>query len=219
MDLTEIEDLFNRITEGEPQTYLRKINLYLSGIIAKLRNAEFALNSLIEYKDSFDNLTSSDESDFTVGDKIHFFTDSYFAFLYSAFDVSAQVINQKLRLQINEHQVSLKKVKLQIDRSHPSHGLKDMLDQLIRTRHFRNLDKYRNCSTHRRQIYIVTTTVTVSETPGYTATGDLSHVLRFLCDDPLTLTPTTNQDRELIKYTKDLYDKVLENIIEILNSI
>lgn len=110
-------------------------------------------------------------------------------------------------------------VKNEIDRITPEPPLKRILDTLFRSKYFKNLESYRNCSTHRRQIYLKTTTVLVSETPGYNSTVKLPEVRRILCDNPLIIKPIVKQNREIIKYTSELYNKVEKEILIILQNI
>jgi hypothetical protein len=214
-----IAELAESLSKKVPKRYKQKILLYTNGISAKLSNAYYSHSNLIALKNLPDDYSSTDDLDVPVPDRIHFFTDSFFAFLYSSFDVTAQVINQKLRLGIDEHRVSIKKVKEEIDKMTPVPSLKRILDSLFKSKYFKNLERYRNCSTHRRQIYLKTTTVSVSETPGYTSTAKLTEVKRILCDDPLSLNPTVRQSRELISYTSELYNKVEKEIYIILKNI
>ena len=214
-----IAGLAESLSKKVPKRYKQKIILYTNGISAKLSNACYSHSNLIALKNLPDEYSSTDELDIPVSDRIHFYTDSFFAFLYSSFDVTAQVINQKLRLGIDEHKVSIKRVKDEIDRITPAPPLKRLLDLLFKSKYFKNLERYRNCSTHRRQIYLKTTTVSVSETPGYNSTAKLTEVKRILCDDPLSLNPTVKQNRELISYTSELYNKVEKEVILILKNI
>ena len=214
-----ISELAETIASSEPKTYKQKILLYSNGISAKLSNAEYSHANLMKLRDYPDNYNITDDLDVPAGDRIHFYVDSFFAFLYSSFDVTAQVINQKHRLGVDENRVSIKRIKSEIDAKLPTHPLHKTLDDLLKSKYFKNLDRYRNCSTHRRQIYLKTTTMLVSETPGYSSTAKLTSVQRVLCDDPLSLNPSINQNRELINYSRDLLEKVKREIILILKNI
>jgi len=214
-----LSQLAETIADKQPKSYKQKILLYSHGIYAKMLNAEYSHSNLLNLRDHPDNYNITDDLDVSVPDRIHFFTDSFFAFLYSSFDVTAQVINQKLRLGIDENRVSIKKIKEELDKRHPTHPLKKILDDLFKSKYFKNLERYRNCSTHRRQIYLQTTTVSVSETPGYSSTAYLTKVQRLLCDDPLSLNPSIKQKRELTSYSADLLEKVKKEIILILKNI
>lgn len=191
-----IDRMLNRILPGENIIISSRIQLYSTGVKAKLRNAEFALTNL-------ENLYHQENNsifipDFTTLESIHFYIDSFFAFLYSAFDVIAQVINQKLRIGIDENKVSIKKIKGELEQYHNGTIIQQNISDLIVTNFFKNLERYRNCSTHRRQIYIESKTTTKSGTPAYSVSGPLIEINRLLCDNPLTLTPTMRQKRELL---------------------
>jgi hypothetical protein len=59
---SEIDKQAIRISKNEAERKSKRIHLYASGTIAKLRNAEYALNNLIalnEKKVAYDNSTSS----------------------------------------------------------------------------------------------------------------------------------------------------------------
>lgn len=213
-----IENLSIRLSENEPERIAKRIKLYFSGVSAKLRNAEYALARLKELSPQSD-VTSSDDSDFLISQQISFYVDSFFAFLYSSFDVIAQVINQKLRIGENEKAVSIKRIKRKIDDNHTGVAIQPILNDLLRSNFFKNLDKYRNCSTHRRQIYIQEKTVTISATPGYSTTGDMTSVERLLCDDPLLLNPTVRQERILVDYCNRMLVRSKNEISNIANNI
>lgn len=214
-----ISQMAENIAENETTRVSQRISLYLTGVVAKVEHANYALSKLKELSVQSDASTTTHDDTFSVSERLHFYIDSFFAFLYSSFDVIAQVINQKLHLGIDEKQVSIKRVKNNIDINHSGIPLQGILNRLFRSNAFKNLDKYRNCSTHRRQIYIYTKTVVIEETPGYTTTGDLTTVKRLLCDDPLTLRPTVNQERELIKYCENMSTRVYEELERIANNL
>ncbi len=214
-----INEMAERISANEPTIVSRRIKLYSSGVIAKIQHANYALTKLKELSTQSDVSSSNQDIEFAVSERLHFYVDSFFAFLYSSFDVIAQVINQKLHLDKNERKVSIKSIKDAIDNNCSGIPLNTILDQLFRSNCFKNLDKYRNCSTHRRQIYIRAETVTIEETPGYTATSELIIVKRLLCDDPFSLNPTVRQERELISYCENILNRVSEEIISISNNL
>jgi hypothetical protein len=83
---------------------------------------------------------------------------------------------------------------------------------------FKNLDRYRNCSTHRRQIYIEEETKQVKGTAGYesSSTGPVITVVRTLCDNPLGLNPKTDQKRKIPDYMVKTRKKILRHIEQVL---
>jgi len=210
----KLDEMCTRLIGGEPDTIQRKITIYSSGVKAKLKYAQYALEQLKVLNEWPDNHGSHDCPDFSVPEKIQFYVDAFFAFLYSTLDIISQVINQKHRLGVDEKRVSLRSIKRELVQStNPAIlPIKDKLAELVKKRFFKNLDKYRNCSTHRRQIFIIAISMTITETPGYSSTGEVSEVVRMICDDPLSLNPKTDQKRELIKYCSKVLDRVTKEI-------
>ena len=216
---SNIEEMVNRIGPPEPQTRKRKIELYSQGVIAKFRNAEYALSQLKDLNKYSDDKTLADDNDLVVRERIHFYLDSFFAFIYSTFDVMSQVVNQKLQMGLDERQVSIKGLKNRLNQNHNGHDLQDCIDVLCRANYFKNMDKFRNCSTHRRQIYVRCEATLISETPGYSSTADLTTVKRLICDDPYALSPSTNQNRELIDYCQKMLEWTETKLINISKKI
>ena len=212
-----IDAMKSRIIIGEDQSTCDHIILYSTGLCAKLKNAEYALSKIRELYNKSDSsiLTSG----FSNGDIFHFYLDSFFAFLYSAFDIIAQVINQKYRLRLNEDRVSFKSVERNLNQSHQNSAIYNHVRNTLNKRFFKALDKYRNFSTHRRQIYIQNRTTQVSGTPGYTTSAEITRIERIICDDPLVLVPTVNKNRELITYCSDILNKTLKENIKLTKVI
>jgi len=218
MDVYEkIEEMRVRLTQGETSRRISKrINLYSEGVKAKLKNAEYALSMIVDLSSQSNILSTSDDQDFSISDKTQFYVDSFFAFLYSAFDVISQVINQKNRLGIDEKRVSFNNLRQVLNQNDP---IKNLFDKISNKNFFKNLEKYRNCSTHRRQIYMITDTKITSETAGYSTTGEITQVTTVLCDDPYSLSPTINQNREVVKYCSTILEKVRSEIIKMTENI
>jgi len=213
----DIEDMSARLQTGTQRRISGKIGLYSSGVKAKIKNADYALSKIMELSSQSDDSTTSTEQDFLISDKLHFYVDSFFAFLYSAFDIISHVINQKYGIGLNEKEVSFDRVKRFFTSNHQGHRIQLLLDKISRKKYFKNLDKFRNCSTHRRQIYI--RTITETGTPGYSTSGNVLVVRRVICDDPLSLNPKIRQNRELIEYCANMLDKVKSEISRISTEI
>lgn len=206
----DIEVMRQRIIQGENPRIAGLIVLYSSGVSAKLRNSEYALFMLSALAPEVPSSTST--AQFTAHERIQFYVDSFFAFLYSTFDVIAQVVNQKLKLGLDERGVSFKSVKNVLDQLHAGTPIQQIFTSIINSPFFKNLDKYRNCSTHRRQIYIKSETVQTLETPGYNVTQPIPKVAHILCDDPLALRPTIRQNREMLAYCSKIITRVKKEI-------
>ena len=215
----KIKEMSDRIVQGESQTTAKKIKLYSAGVQAKLRNAEYALYKISDLSPQSNDVTSTDEGSFLITDKIHFYVDSFFAFLYSAFDVMSQVINQKMNIGTDELDVSFGKLKRILDSNYVGNPIQQLFNEISKKNFFKNLMRYRNCSTHRRQIYIKAVTSIISETPGYTSTERVTTVKRVLCDNPLSLKPKINQDRELISYCVNIFERAHKEIRRISEAL
>ena len=105
-----IEELINRCTAtAVPQKWRRdRINMYAMGLRSKFRQARFALEVLETLYDAEETVTSTGDDWLTQKEKIEFYTDCFWTFLYSAFEVFAQVVNQVMDLIADEKDVSFK---------------------------------------------------------------------------------------------------------------
>lgn len=201
----------------------RKLAIYLEGLKAKIIQADYALARISTYEDKTDDtVTQTTQAQYLISDKVNFYCDSFWTFLYSSLDVLGQVVNQTLRLNLDEKEVSFKRVKSKLDNRHRNTRIQQLFDQCSRSRAFKNLDRYRNCSTHRRQIYILEETRLVRHTAGYddsTTTGPKIQIVRLLCDNPLVLNPKLQQNKSIPGYMEDTLKKTLFYVEEILKSV
>lgn len=215
-----LEELRQAVDTTIPQkTRKHSARLYIVGVGAKLHQADFALHQLAEYRDRTDEATDSTQpSEFTITDKVHYYCDSYWTFLYSSLDVLGQVLNQVLKLGMNEHDVSFKAVRRKLARKSQLADVHKAVDACCRSHPFKNLEKYRNCSTHRRQIYLQEVMRTVRGTAGYkTSTRTpVKTIERLLCDNPLQLSPKTDQQRRIPDYMEETRKKIRQRITSIL---
>jgi len=219
----EIVNLVNRGDKVIPQdTRKQKLRLYAEGLKAKLRQAEFALYSLATYNDQMDESSSSTaKDDFFVSERVAFYCDAYWTFLYSALDVLAQVINQAAKLGLAEKEASFKNVENTLRTKLPGKPTQKQCTACNNSRAFKNLYAYRNCSIHRRQIYIKEEAKVVRHTAGYesTTTGPTVSVERTICDNPMQLTPSISQGRRVPKYLVATRNKILRTMTDIVRSI
>jgi len=130
-----------------------------------------------------------------------------------------------MNLGLNEKNVSFSKVKDKLQGNQyvttkVSKAYKDCYKSFA----YRNLDKYRNCSNHRREIFIeeVSVSRSVKRTAGYTTTstgGSSKTVTRILCDDPLTHNPKIERNRKIPDYMTETKQKIEKFIAEIVRKI
>jgi hypothetical protein len=223
MSLFDTADNFLQQALGiVPQkTRKQKLSLYCEGLKAKARQAEFAIAELARLENQTDaSVTATDPEQPSIQARVEFFCDSFWAFLYSCLDVLGQVVNQGMKLGFDEKEVSFKKVKKRLDGNHAGTPAQRAFNTCSRCNAFKNLDRYRNCSTHRRQIYVIEDIHLVRHPGGYQTitTGDNVTVERILCDNPLDITPRTTQHRQVPGYLQSTRDKIFEQIERILIS-
>src|SRR3989338_10385976 len=110
--IEKIDGFIARAETSVPQAIRRqKIILYANGIKSKLTQSRLALRQLTLLSNDTDlTTTSTDPEDFKISEKVGFYNDAYWAFLYSSLDVLGQIINQSLKLEMTEKDVSIKQV-------------------------------------------------------------------------------------------------------------
>lgn len=215
-----IDELSNKAIPAIPQKIRKaRVSLYAEGLKAKLSQSQYALKRLAELSDQEDATRSTTDPDaYGIQEQVAFYCDTFWAFLYSTLDVLAQLVNQVQKLTLEEQAVSFKNVRTTLP---TASSLREAFDKCFRSRAFKNLDRYRNCSTHRRQICIQVKTATTTYTPGYaaTATGDVTIAVRRLCDNPLDHKPRFTQDRKLPDYMAKTMAQIHTHIELILDTI
>jgi hypothetical protein len=198
----------------------QKLKLYCEGLKAKARQVDFALSELIAMENQADaTVTSTNQDEPSIQCRVEFYCDSFWAFLYSCLDVMAQVLNQSMKLSCDEKLVSFKSVKKHLENHQNGTAAYKAVDECSKCRAFKNLDRYRNCSTHRRQIYVKEEVKLVRHPAGYQTitTGDNITVERILCDNPLDVTPKTAQQRKIPLYLQTTRNQIFAHIEKILD--
>ncbi|MHA1290991.1 MAG: Cthe_2314 family HEPN domain-containing protein [Candidatus Thorarchaeota archaeon] len=227
-EITEVIDaLLEKSKAIKSKSRREKIKLYCEGLKAKLEQVSFALSSIDTFTNRSDGTESTTEEDApSISMQVAFYCDTFWIFLYSTLDVLSQIVNQAMALELDERNVSFNQVKGKLSgNALKAKDVSKKYDKCSKSRAFKNLEKYRNCSIHRRQIYIeeICETKSVRRTAGYTAVSTTESsstvVTRILCDDPLTQNPKTSQERKIPKYMVDIKDSVIESIIKILKAV
>jgi hypothetical protein len=223
----EIDEILSKCLElaedGISQTRRKeKALLYAHGLKAKLKQSQFALHKLIGFENSSDRMTTTTSPDnVRIKEQVEFYCDAFWAFLYSSLDVLAQYINQVMKFDMNEKDVSFKAVLRKAESLRPGDTISSSMRNCKVSRYFANLDKYRNCSTHRRQIFIEERTHSIERTDGYvTSTSEeVSTVERIICDDPLVIRPSINQNRRIPEYLNGAYNNITNRIEQMVEAI
>jgi hypothetical protein len=108
----EIENLVLRTNNSVLQkTRQKKIRLYTEGLKSKMRQTEYSLSQLVSFSNMTDeSTTTTSPSAYQTSEKVGFYCDTFWAFLYSSLDVLGQILNQSLKLGMKEKDVSFKQV-------------------------------------------------------------------------------------------------------------
>jgi hypothetical protein len=204
-----------------------KVKLYCEGLKAKLEQVSFALSSVDSFSNRSDETVSTTEKNApSIAMQVAFYCDTFWTFLYSSLDVLSQIVNQAMALDLKEKDVSFNQIKNKLGgNAYQNTEIYKYITECYKLRAFKNLENYRNCSTHRRQIYIeeVCETKSIRRTAGYNPTATTNNttivVTRTLCDDPLTQKPQIKKKRIIPQYMAETQNNIIKAIKEIVKAI
>lgn len=207
---------------------LHRLIVYAEGLNAKIDQAEFALTQLTSFiNDTGYTVTATTPEGFVPSSELYFYGDAFWTFLYSSLDVLAQVVNQALKLDIDEENVTFGRLAIEL-KQHSSYADTPIYNRVHNckvSRWYHWLKKYRNCSVHRRRVYIGRQVFDVG-TPEYhlASSTETIGVGAFnagpftLCDDPYTIKPKTDKRRTIPDYMRQTKEVILDHIVIILKS-
>ena len=185
-----------------------RIELYAQGLLYRIMEVRLTYRFIHELGSKYPQPEDRD--------KIHLYSDSFWAFARSSFDILGQLLNQTQNLGINESGCHFGTVVAQLKATNPADPLTLSLDAIYNSPEYQDLNSYRNCSLHRRQVYLEgRKTEKDYGTSGY-STGAFLVYEWILCDNPLVVTPTTIQGRRLVLYCNQILSFLqaqIENII------
>lgn len=219
---SQIDRAKRKLLRDFPAAPLDKIEIYSEGLKSKFREAEYALwqirklcgNQLGPISVQATSTSSSDHYDHL--DRVYFYVDSFFAFLYSTLDVMSQIINQQYSLTSDEEDVTFAKLVNLLLQQKPGSKVQLRSSSFKGKEVFSELQAYRNCSTHRRHIYIEKRLVVPPR--GYTTTATIQPVSWIICDDPYSIPPTTARNKELLPYCEGTNERICKEVLKILRS-
>lgn len=219
-----LEDLLQRSRNTIPQKRRRnRLTLYTKGLKSKFIQVDISIENMKSlYPQTEETPTSTESSLRTLSTqvRIEFYNDCFWTFLYSVLDIAAQIVNQSLDLGIDEGNVSFKRVCNHMEQHLPQHQATQFMLRLVKSRAFSNTLKYRNCSNHRRPIFIHHRTTSVMVTAAYsTSSAPILTTRRIICDDPLQINPRTRQNRELLDYCTKTREAIEQCLINVVNTL
>lgn len=207
--------------------WTNKANIYTEAVKAKFCQARWSLDTLREIEhlpNEEGNSASSDVfSRISIDDKIVFFCECFWDFLRSSIDILAQLINELQSLRIDEDIVSFYRV-LNVMKQPPMSvtPLSTALRSCERSWAFKELNSYRRCSTHRRQVCIFGVPVSNPQPLGrvyeYMSTSTTS-INRYLCSNPSRLRPRPSFKRPLIAYNEQILEEIEKRLSIIVNRL
>lgn len=224
-------DTFKRIDRlvtrlGKAQQLTERTQLYAEATKVKLRQACYAVEMLKQLAPQEDNGsvvdsgTGTPRHQLTITEQIYYHCDAFWDFLRASLDVLAQLVNERLSLGIPEREVDVKAVTAQVRQGS---AIRTALSELLRSEAFTALEEYRNCSIHRRHIFIEVETVTRSSTGsrGYSTVSTEPHtdVNRYLSINPWDLRPRTDKKRPVAEYCEKLLAKLQGRIDKVVNQL
>jgi hypothetical protein len=215
------ERVENSITQGRRR---EKIRIYLEGLRTKIQQSFFALENLKNLSlkdDSTTTLTQRPVLDYF--EQVAFYCDSFCVFLYSCLDILSQIVNQVLVIEPDERKVGFYSIKQYLNRNNSGNQIEVLFNKIFNSIAFKNLYKYRNCSLHRRHIYLQQAPGPIRGSRGYpfsTTQDNISPgVIRKLCDDPYSMRPKVDQNRLVPDYLEGMQKNLLIKMESIIKKI
>ena len=229
MDLnTRIDRLLKRLEgRGFP---IDTVQIYAEGVREKTAQVDYALSRIqsLQALEMYGTTTQGSAplettTQISTNDQISFYCDSIWDFLWSAVDITSQLVNVVLGLGIAERWVNFNKLASFLSRRHPNNIITTHVLELQRSLALKQLGGYRHCSTHRRPVYMqaIVNTTTVIGRAGYSSviTEPVTQTIsRLLCDNPKQLVPKLT-DREVISYCGKLKRQIEHKISRIINPL
>jgi len=207
--------------------WTNRTNIYTEAVKAKFGQARWSLDILrgMEHLPNEDGNSSSSDvfSRISIDDRIIFFCECFWDFLRSGIDILAQLINELRLLGINEDTVSFNGVLNEMNTPAVSvTPLFKALRSCQRSWALKELNSYRHCSTHRRQVCIFGVPVSNPQPLGrvyeYMSTSTTS-VNRYLCSNPSRLRPRASLKRPLIEYNEQILQEIEKRLSTIVNRL
>lgn len=225
---TSVDELLDRCTPATvPERKRRtRIRMYAKGLKSKFAQIRFAFQQLQAAHSVSEATTTSIDEILTEEERIQFYSDCFWTFLHSAFEILGQVVNQQMKLIDEEKGVTFKTIVKEMQIHYPNDDLTDRLDTIERSTYYKNVNGYRHSSGHRRPICHDFKRIIRQITPGYeevnaTGSGPLTRttIESILCDNPMDIKPKFKQQRNTIEYSKRALHRSEQLIEFVLNRL
>jgi len=226
-NVDKLVNRLNRTGRLSPST-----TLYTEGIKGKFCLARYCVEALtnIEHLDEsviqIKGSTGVVECVIGIDDQVLFYCDSFWNILRSSIDILGQLINELKAIGIPERQVYFTNVNTVIQSQYRNTPLQKAMRSLTRSQAFKDLNEYRRCVTHRRQVYVQkdeqNITYSSSGTPGYiyadfSTTEKVTN--RYLCKNPWDIIPIVDRNRPVSSFNKQLLEKIEKRLSTIISRL
>ena len=202
-------------------------NLYTKQVAAKFKGAQYSLHKLRELEQPIVAGSGIDSQEpLNHVERVNFYCDCLWDFLRSSIDILAQLINSLTGSALLERNVEIKTVASSLTSS--SHAeIKTSVDRLLALKAFKTLEEYRNCSTHRRQVFIniEKQDTEVFGTTGYreglidSSTSKGTVYTSHICRNPWELTPDVDESRVVATFCEEILKKIERPMVTIINRL
>lgn len=204
----------------------QKVSLYSESVKAKFGQVHWSMAVLreIEHAPNVEGSASSLEVWNKIGtnDKIVFFCECFWDFLRSSIDVAAQLVNELRSLSISEDKVSLSEVRDKMMPTMSTTPLFKAIKSLEKSWAFKDLNSYRHCSTHRRQVCIFelpSNPLPLTRVYEYLSESTTGVMNRYLCGNPSSLKPRLSLKRPVVEYNERMLKEVERRLATILSRL
>lgn len=206
-----------------------RLHVYVESLNERIVATRYALEQAQCY--SGDVATTETYSPFSDRkEKRAFYTNAFWSFAYSNFDILAHILNMVHPVVKEESQIGFMRAadnyatlatKYRDSIRYLPVPLIKKLSTITNSNFFKRLSKYRQCCLHRRAVCIreKTTTLEVSAVYEHSSAPNESQVIAWICDDPADPIPKWTLNRILDDECQTLLKYVEEQMKDILKSL
>lgn len=208
----------------------RHLGIYVRSLQARFSSMDYSLSELQRLIDLATQPTTEDHSPFeSQQEKRAFYSDCFWSFSYSVFDILANIMNTVHREVKDEAWVSFAYAANGYN-SIPNRvrGTSDLpvdvrktVAAITKRQYFKRLAGYRRCSLHRRAVCARESLTQVSLSAPYQHTTDPneSKMVVLICDDPEDMAPKFSKQRLLEDECAQIRSSIEEDVRKIIRIV
>lgn len=200
------------------------LRTYIESLTQRFASMEYALEQIRAVARAEATTTVSYDPFENFRQKHEFYTDAFWTFGYSLFDITAHVMNIIHPLQDEESKVAFGRALFTVSPEYKgaktpySTKLNNRLKTIYKNRHFNRLKGYRQCCLHRRAVAVKDDISISSVSHPYSHTTVPTTIIEStICDDVDALTPKFKKGRQLDLECDEIRDFIEDNVRAILS--